>query len=109
MAPVSTYEYNISQLDNESSMYFIIENNIKIFQNYEVLGMDIQIAQQVQGLGYVIASIDEHEINEFEEKFRVITVELKNEINDYSALLKQEREISRKLNLYGENIILELV
>ena len=80
----------------------------KLEQN-EALTLDLQIAKKIEGLGFRIADIKESSFEEMKTNFTVFTVELLENIEDYSALLQREKEISRSLELYEKNVILELV
>lgn len=71
--------------------------------------LDIQIAKEIASLGYSILNIEEKTFKDNDVIFQIFSVELRDEIEDYSELLQKEKIVSRKLNLYNKNIILEIV
>lgn len=86
-----------SQLDNKSEIYKI------------EITMDYLIADEVKKLGYTIANFKETTFEDMNENFIIYTVELTESITNYSDLLQKEKSISKLLNLYDNNMILELI
>ena len=89
----------ISKLDKLSSI------SIKDLE----ITVDNQIASEIIGLGYSITNIEQSLFQDFDGDFKIFTVELKDEIEDYNKLLLIEKSIKEKLNLYSKGIILELI
>lgn len=105
-----SYIYHIKKNDDFYKMSFDINDNHLInYQKLRTMSIDIQIAQNVQLLGYKIADIKEDNFHEMGKTFRIFTIELMDSIENYNDLLKQEKTIAKNLNLYDKNIILELV
>lgn len=71
--------------------------------------IDNQIANEINAYGYGITNIEESMFEDFDKEFKIYTVELKNEIEDYDKLLQIEKTIKEKLNLYSKGIMLEIV
>lgn len=71
--------------------------------------VDNQIASEIMDLGYSITNIEQSLFQDFDGDFKIFTVELKDEIEDYNKLLLVEKSIKEKLNLYSKGIILELI
>ncbi len=70
-----------------------------------------QIEEELRLVGLQVAEIktDMFTDEPSQEVYEVFRVELLNIIDDYSELLKTEKYIKKKLNLYDSNIILELL
>ena len=70
-----------------------------------------QIEEELRLVGLQVAEIktDMFTDEPSQEVYEVFRVELLNIIDDYSELLKTEKFIKNKLNLYDSNIILELL
>lgn len=96
-------------LNIEGASYKTAFSKNSSIDDEKTITLDIQIAREVQCYGYVIADIRENDFEEIGQSFKVYTIELRNEISDYNLLLKQEKDISKKLGLYDRNIILEIV
>lgn len=71
--------------------------------------IELKIIDEITDFGYMIADIKKDTFEEMDITFEVISIELLDEINDYNFLLKQEKEICNKLNLYEKNIVLAIV
>ena len=104
----SAYVYYMQELDEGYVSTFTV-NDQQIYNFNMELSLDLEIAKEVKALGYNITEITESSFKELGETFKVYTVELAEEIEDYNALLQQEKEIKRKLGFYDKNIIMELV
>ncbi|SKB73900.1 hypothetical protein [Malaciobacter marinus] len=83
-------------------------NMMKSIKDLEIT-IDNQIAAEINTYGYNIENIEESSFKDFDKEFKVYTVELKEEIEDYTSLLKTEKAIKEKLNLFSKGIMLELV
>ena len=70
-----------------------------------------QIEEELRLVGLQVVEIktDMFTDEPSQEVYEVFRVELLNIIDDYSELLKTEKFIKNKLNLYDSNIILELL
>jgi len=67
------------------------------------------INKEIARAGYSIENINISSFKDFDGEFKIYNIELKEEIEDYSALLNQEKVIKKRLDLYSKKIILELV
>lgn len=87
--------------------------NISYYQKHSPLSVeltiDLRIIKEIEEIGFVVEHIKENIFKDNNKIFKVFSVELKEEILDYSKLLKKEKYISKKLGLYNKNIILEIV
>lgn len=81
--------------------------NIKTFDTK--ISLLTKITMEISKLDYNIIDIKQSEFEDMGKSFKVYTVELKENIEDYSALFQEEKKIRRDLGLYDKNIILELV
>jgi hypothetical protein len=124
--PYNSYELPSSQMERSIEKY--LANDIKYdssSDNYDIftrldniiiksvedleITIDNQIANEVNAYGYNVASIEESEFQDFDKKFKIFTVEISQEIEDYDKLLQVEKSIKEKLNLFSKDIMLELV
>ncbi len=67
------------------------------------------ISKEITNAGYTIEDINISSFLDSGINYKIYTIELKEEIEDYSALLQTEKSIKQKLGLYDKKIILELV
>lgn len=68
-----------------------------------------KVTNEINAYGYGITNIEESMFEDFDKEFKIYTVELKNEIEDYDKLFQIEKTIKEKLNLYSKGIMLEIV
>ncbi|MEN4053803.1 hypothetical protein [Sulfurimonas sp. NWX79] len=67
------------------------------------------ISKEIVDAGYTIEDINISSFSDSGVDYKIYTIELKEEIEDYSLLLQTEKSIKQKLGLYDKKIILELV
>lgn len=106
----SEYVYYTEDLESLYGKSFNLTSKYMDLKNFDTkISLLTQISMQISKLDYNIVEIKKSEFEDMGKFFKVYTVELKENIEDYSILLQQEKTIRRELRLYDKNIILELV
>ncbi len=82
--------------------------NTKSVKDLEIT-IDNQIANEINSYGYNVINIDESKFQDFDKEFKIFTVEISEEVEDYDKLLQIEKTIKEKLNLFSKGIMLEMV
>ena len=103
----ASYVYYINNIKND--LISRLDKLITISTKDLEITMDNQIANEITDLGYSITNIEQSLFQDFDGDYKIFTVELEDEIEDYDELLVVEKSIKEKLNLYSKGIILELV
>jgi len=106
--PVMVPQHYEEQYNKNHTLIEKLDRSGNTYDNIEMT-IDNQIALEINDLGYTIENITKREFNDFDKRFDIYTVELKNEIEDYNLFVQNEKIISKKLNLYTKNIMLEIV
>lgn len=106
----SEYVYYTEDLDSLYGKSFNLTSRYLDIKNFDTkISLLTEITMEISKLDYNIIDIKQSEFEDMGKSFKVYTVELKENIEDYSALLQEEKKIRRDLGLYDKNIILELV
>ncbi|MCK9492456.1 MAG: hypothetical protein M0Q24_10210 [Sulfurimonas sp.] len=106
----SEYVYYTENLDVLYAQYFNVTSKYLDIKSFDTkISLSTQISMEISKLNYNIVDIKKSEFKDAGKSFKVYTVELEENIEDYSVLLQEEKKIRRDLGLYDKNIILEIV
>ena len=116
------YEYQVSEKINDLLRHYGSKDKVKEFLDNELLKKDTYllcpiyrltqefkelIHSEILKLGYSIVGEYESNIEDDGQNYIIYQIELE-QTYDYNLTLQQEKDISSKLELYKNNIILEL-